>query len=347
MIKLDDLTRLVNGKLKGDPEFLVNSVDAIHKAGPDAISFCVKDSIAGKSIQAGALIVAEGSTIEYPNLVYVSEPYQAFAFLLDYFFPHRRFNEAVSPRAHVEETAVIGENVSVGPFSYVGPNTQIGANSEIHSGVKIYRDVKIGKNCLIYSNVVIREDVTIGDGVVIQPGAVIGSDGFGFTRLSDGTPVKIPQKGKVVIGNNCEIGANTCIDRSTIEETVLSDYVKMDNLVQIGHNVRIGKGTAISALSGISGSSEIGANVIIAGQAGVVDHVKIADEVILAAGAGVSGNIKTKGIVAGRPHQDFDSWKKSQVIIRNLDKYVERIKQLEKTLKELQNHKNDKYTEEK
>ncbi|UCH95891.1 MAG: UDP-3-O-(3-hydroxymyristoyl)glucosamine N-acyltransferase, partial [Candidatus Aminicenantes bacterium] len=200
----------------------------------------------------------------------------------------------------------------------------------------IYPHVKIGKNCLIYSQVVIREEVEIGDHVIIQPGAVIGADGFGFTRLSDGTPVKIPQKGKVVIGSYCEIGANTCIDRATIEKTVLGDYVKLDNLIQVGHNVRIGKGTAISALTGISGSVEIGENVIMGGQVGIADHAKIADGVMVVAKTGIHGHVKKKGIIAGIPHQDFMTWKKDQAIFKNLEKYVDRIKQLEKKIKEME-----------
>jgi len=172
--------------------------------------------------------------------------------------------------------------------------------------------------------------------VTIQPGAVIGADGFGFTRLSNGQPVKIPQKGKVIIGNNCEIGANTCIDRSTIEETILNDYVKIDNLVQIGHNTKIGKSTAISALSGISGSVEIGENVIMGGQVGIADHIKITDGVMIAARCGVSKNIKNKSIIAGSPHQEIAKWRKSFVIYRNIEKYIEKIKILENKIKKLE-----------
>ena len=218
----------------------------------------------------------------------------------------------------------------------MGENSEIGENTEIHSGVIIYNDVKIGNDCIIYSNVVIREDVDIGDNVIIQPGVVIGGDGFGFTRLQDGTPVKVPQKGKVIIGSHCEIGANTCIDRSTIEETVLGDYVKLDNMVQVGHNVKIGKFTAISAHAGISGSVQVGENVIMGGQVGIADHVKIVDGVMIAAKSGISGNIKRKGIVAGIPHQDIRKWRKNHAIFRNLDNYVERIKALEKKIKEME-----------
>jgi UDP-3-O-[3-hydroxymyristoyl] glucosamine N-acyltransferase len=341
MINLQSIAKQINGQLKGDPLFEVKTVNSIDNATEQEITFSVKDTIDTTSLKAGALVVKRNSSLQYPNLIYVDEPYAAFATLLNLFFPHQRFNEGIDSNTFIAPDAVLGPNVSIGAFSYVGEKCEIGANGEIHSGVKIYRDVKIGKNCLIYSNVVIREEVEIGDNVVIQPGVVIGADGFGFTRLSDGRPVKIPQKGKVVIGHNCEIGANTCIDRSTIEETLLGDYVKLDNLVQIGHNCRIGKGTAMSALCGVSGSVQIGENVIMGGQVGIADHVKITDGVMIAAKAGVSGNIKKKGIIAGIPHQDFNKWKKNYAIFRNLDTYIERLKELEKKIKKINLNENN------
>ncbi len=337
MTNLNELSRLLEGELKGEPGYEISSVNSLEKAGEQEIAFCAKDSADVENLKAGALVVGRKSTIEYPNLIYVDEPYIAFSQLLNHFFPHRPFNEGIDPNAHVDAGAVIGENVGIGSCSYVGAGCVIGENTEIHSGVKIYRNVTIGKNCLIYSNVVIREDVEIGEGVVIQPGAVIGADGFGFTRLSDGTPIKVPQKGKVIIGNFCEIGANTCIDRSTIEETVLADYVKTDNLVQVGHNVRIGRGTALSAHTGISGSVEVGENVIMGGQVGIADHVKIGDNVMIAAKTGVTGNIKAGTIAAGIPHQDIRKWRKNYALFRNLDKYVERIKALEKKINRFEN----------
>ncbi len=336
MIKLKEINKIINGKLKGDPEYLIYSVNSIKRANQKEISFSTKENIKLEEVNAGALIVKEDSQITYSNLIFVKEPYLAFAKLLEYFFPHKKFNKAISKNAYISKTAHIGKGVTIGIFSYIGDNTTIGDNTEIHSGVKIYNNVKIGKNCIIYSNVVVREDVDIGNNVTIQPGAIIGADGFGFTRLSNGQPVKIPQKGKVIIGNNCEIGANTCVDRSTIEETILKDYVKLDNLVQIGHNTKIGRSTAISALSGISGSVDIGENVIMGGQVGIADHIKIADGVMIAAKSGVSGSIKNKSIIAGIPHQEITKWRKSHVIFRNIEKYIEKIKDLEKKIKELE-----------
>lgn len=336
MINLKKISQIVEGELKGDPDYQVSSVNSLYKAGKNEIAFSIKNDINVKSLQAGALMVAKGSPIEYPNLIYVEEPYVAFAVLLDYFFPRRRFNHGVDERAYVAPGAHIGKDVSVGAFSYVGEDSEIGENTEIHANVSIYHKVKIGKNCIIYANVVIREDVEIGDNVVIQPGVVIGGDGFGFPRLRDGTLARVPQKGKVIIGSFCEIGSNTCIDRSTIEETVVGDFVKLDNLVQVGHNVRIGKSTVISGHTGISGSAEIGEHVTMGGMVGVADHVKIADGVMVAAKTGISGHIKEKCIVAGIPHQDIRKWRKSHAIFRNMEDYVDRIKSLEKKIKDLE-----------
>ncbi|MCK4764431.1 MAG: UDP-3-O-(3-hydroxymyristoyl)glucosamine N-acyltransferase [Candidatus Aminicenantes bacterium] len=337
MIKLQQLCGIIKGRLKGDPGYEILSVNSLEKAGKEEITFAAKDTVKLEQVKAGALIVAEGSKIDYANLIYVPEPYAAFAALLEFFFPRSPFNEGIAGQAYVSPTARTGSGVSIGMFSYIGDNVEIGEDSEIHSGVQVYHNVKIGKNCLIYANVVIREDVEIGDHVIIQPGAVIGGDGFGFTRLSDGTPIKIPQKGKVIIGSHCEIGSNTCIDRSTVEETVLEDYVKLDNLVQIGHNVSIGRGTALSGQVGISGSVKIGKNVIMGGQVGVGDHIKIADGVMLAGKTGVVGNIKEENSIhGGYPHQDIRQWRKSSVIFRNLEKYIDRIRVLEKKIKKLE-----------
>ncbi|MCP4217349.1 MAG: UDP-3-O-(3-hydroxymyristoyl)glucosamine N-acyltransferase [bacterium] len=342
---LKEIAALVEGQLQGDPDFTVSAVNSLHKAAKDEITFSVKDGIDTAELNAGALVVNRKSKLDYPNLIRVDEPYIAFAKLLEYFFPHKRFNREIAANAYIAGDACIGEGVSIGPSSYVGENSIIGDNCEIHANVSIYRDVKIGRNCLIYSNVVIREEVEIGDNVILQPGVVIGADGFGFTRLQDGTPVKVPQKGKVIIGSNCEIGANTCIDRSTVEETELADYVKLDNLVQVGHNVRIGKYTAISSQTGISGSVTIGENVVMGGQVGLADHLSIADGVMMAAKTGVSGNVTKRSIIAGIPHQEMRKWRKNYAIFRNMEDYVERIKALEQKIKVI-DKTNDIETEE-
>jgi len=329
---------MLGGELQGDGALEIRDVQALHKAGPGEIAFVAKDREKAdlSGVRAGALIVAMGSTLRYAQRILVPDPHLAFARLLEYFHPRKPFWSGIAANSCISEKAVLAENVSVGPFAFIGENTRIGAGTEIHAGVIVYGDVTIGCDCLIYANAVIRENVEIGDRVIIHPGAVIGADGFGFGRTADGTAVKIPQKGKVIIGNGCEIGANTCIDRSTIEETVLEENVKLDNLVQIGHNVHIGRDTAISAQTGISGSTRIGAQVIMGGQVGVADHIQIADGVMIAAKSGVTGSVKSKMIIAGIPHQEIGDWRKNMVLARNLADWKEKLRLIEKKIKELE-----------
>jgi UDP-3-O-[3-hydroxymyristoyl] glucosamine N-acyltransferase len=338
MPELKEIAALLGGEWRGDGSMEIGGVQALHRAGPGDIAFVARgrEGIDLSAVRAGALIVASDSTLPYANRILVADPHLAFARLLEYFHPRRPFWTGVADNAFVSETARLANDVSVGPFVCIGDNSRIGAGSEIHAGVVIYHDVAIGRGCLIYANVVIRENVEIGDNVIIHPGAVIGADGFGFGRAADGTTVKVPQVGKVIIGSGCEIGANTCIDRSTIEETVLAENVKLDNLVQIGHNVRIGKNTAISAQTGISGSTDIGAQVIMGGQVGVADHIRIADGVMIAAKSGVTGSIKGKMIVAGIPDQEIGAWRKSMVLLRNLGVWKEKMREMENKIKALE-----------
>ncbi len=336
MKKLNQIANLLQGDLYGNPEIEIKSVNSLEEATEGEITFAAKDSVKTENLKASALIVKRGSTLSYPAMIAVDEPYLAFASLLELFFPSERFSEGISEKAHIEEGAVIGRNVSIGPFSYIGKDVHIDDDTEIDAGVKIYRGCKVGKACKIYSNVVLTDFTEIGNKVIIHPGAVLGADGFGFTRLADGTPVKIPQKGRVVIGNHCEIGANVCIDRSTLGKTELKEYVKLDNLVQIGHNTKVGKGTAISAQSGLSGSVEVGENVIMGGQTGVGDHIKICDGVMTAGKTGITGNITERGIFAGYPYQSIRQWRKGSAIFRNLEEYVERIRKLENKIIELE-----------
>ena len=336
MISLKEISKIIQGEILGNPEFKISGINSLYKADGREITFTTSDAIEVDRVRAGALIVGIDSKLEYSNLLRVARPYLAFASLMNHFHPHHRFNDGVDPLAFVSPEAVLGKEVSVGPFSYIGSHAAVGDGSEIHAGVTVYPGVRIGRSCLIYSQVVIREEVEIGDRVCIQPGAVIGADGFGFAREADGTPVKIPQKGRVVIGDDCEIGANTCIDRSTIEKTELKKSVKLDNLVQVGHNVTIGSGSALSAQTGISGSVEIGDNVVAGGQVGIGDHITVADGVIMAGRTGVTGNIKEKGIVAGFPHQEIGQWRKTQVLLRNLESFIDRLKALEKKVNQLE-----------
>jgi UDP-3-O-[3-hydroxymyristoyl] glucosamine N-acyltransferase len=340
MPKLKEIAALLGGELIGNGELEIAGVQSLPRAGPGEIAYVARgNEAAAAGARAGALVTARASAVAHANRILVEEPQLAFALLLRHFHPRRPFWQGVSPAASVAASAVLGAGVSVAPFAFIGEECRVGERSEIHSGAAVYRDVVIGRDCLIYANVVIREGTRIGDRVIIHPGAVIGADGFGFGRGADGAAVKVPQVGRVIIGDGCEIGANTCIDRSTIEETVLEANVKLDNLVQIGHNVRIGRDTAISAQTGISGSTRIGAQVIMGGQVGIVDHIEIADGVMVAAHTGVSNSIKTKMVVAGLPHMELSEWRRNTVLARNLAAMRDRIRGLEKKIKEMEEAK--------
>ncbi len=338
MSTLKDIAELLGGELQGDGALEIRGVQALHRAGPGEIAYLARgrEDADFSALRAGALIAARGSGVSYTNLVLVEDPQLSFARLLEHFHPRAPFWQGVAASAHVSPSATLGDGVSLGPFAFIGDDVRVGARSEIHAGVAVYRGVTIGCDCLVYANVVIRENVEIGNGVIIHPGAVIGADGFGFGRAANGTAVKVPQVGKVIIGDNCEIGANTCIDRSTIEETVLEANVKLDNLVQIGHNVRIGHDTAISAQTGISGSTRIGAGVVMGGQVGVADHVEIADGVMVAAKTGITGSVRSKSIIAGIPHQEIGEWRRNMVLVRNLAAMREQLRRFEKRIRQLE-----------
>jgi len=330
MTKLKQVNDLINGNLIGNPDYEIKDINSLYKANKGEITFTKDDNIDINKINAGCLIVKKESALKYKNIIYVENPYEAFSVLLNFFRPEPEFRQGKI--ISIDSTAKICKEVIIGDFSFIGKNSIIGDNTKIHSNVSIYSNVKIGKNCKIYSNVVIREDVVIGDNVIIHSGAIIGSDGFGYYRDNQNTAHKIPQRGRVIIEKNCEIGANVCIDRSTVEDTIIEENVKLDNLIQVGHNVIIGKNTTISALTGISGSTKIGKDVIMAGQVGIADHIEIADGSIIAGKTGITGTIKKRGIYAGYPYQDIRSWRKSIVLFKNLENIVERIKILEKKI---------------
>lgn len=330
MAKLGEIAKLINGELVGDNDYEIDNINSLYKANKREITFSKSDDIKLDKLNAGALIVKENSKIQYKNLIIVKNPYEAFSILLNFFRPEPKFK--TGHQISIDKSAKIGNKVIIGDFTFIANDVSIGDGSEIHSNVSIYSNVKIGKNCKIYSNVVIREDVEIGDNVIIHSGAVIGSDGFGYYRDNENTPHKIPQRGRVIIMDNCEIGANVCIDRSTVEDTLIESNVKLDNLIQVGHNVIIGRNTTISALTGISGSTKIGNNVIMAGQVGIADHIEIADGSIIAGKTGITGTIKKRGIYAGYPYQDIRSWRKSVVLFKNLESIVERIKNIEEII---------------
>jgi UDP-3-O-[3-hydroxymyristoyl] glucosamine N-acyltransferase len=339
---LHEIATLLNAELSGNPDVSITGVQDFEHAGPSDITFWARTTPAKTPSRAGAVIVKRGAPALFAQQLAVEVPHLAFARCLELFHPHRPHWCGISPQAWIDPTAHLEEGVRVGPFATIGPDCHIGAGSEIHAGVHIYRNTHIGTHCLIYSGAVIREDSRIGNHVIIHCGAVIGADGFGYVRLPQQLPHKIPQVGYVAIGDHCEIGANTCIDRSTVGVTLLEAGVKLDNQVQIGHNVKIGPGTSLSAQCGISGSTTIGADVIMGGQVGVADHISVGDRVMAAGQTGITGSVEAGKTISGTPHQSILEWRRNMVALRHLDDLVGRVKALEAALATHQANESEK-----
>jgi len=339
-MKLGEVAVYLGAELQGDENAECQGINEPERAGPYDLALVGNElRIDVQTLHALALIVDKGSKIEYPNRLLTDQPRLAFCMALELFHPHRSLFPGISPLASISPDAMLAEGVMVGAFTVIAGKAEIGTKTEIHPHVVIYPGVKIGKGCIIYAGVVLREGVELGDYVIVQPGAIVGADGFGYLVSGDQGLRKIPQVGTVCLEDHVEIGANSCVDRGTLSETRVHEQAKLDNLVQVAHNVNVGPRSRLSAQTGISGSVNIGADVVMGGQVGVADHISIAAGTMIAAQAGISGTIKEKGIFAGSPHQDIASWRKSYVLLRNLDDYVVRIKELEKRVKELMNER--------
>ncbi len=244
-------------------------------------------------------------------------------------YPPKVRKARVDPKSSVADSAVIGEEVSIGALACVGENATIGDRTQIFPGAVVGDGVKIGADCIIYSNVSIYDDCVLGDRVIIHSGTVIGADGFGYYQKM-GQNVKIPHVGAVVLGDDVEIGANSCVDKGKFGNTVIGDGTKIDNQVQVAHNVVIGKNCILVGQCAIAGSSELGDNVMLGARAGVVDHVKVCSRTMIAGGCGVMSDIDKPGIYGGLPHTTRKGWMREVALIRDLPNIVKRITELER-----------------
>ncbi|MEP7238824.1 MAG: UDP-3-O-(3-hydroxymyristoyl)glucosamine N-acyltransferase, partial [Ferruginibacter sp.] len=271
------------------------------------------------------------------TLIKVPDAYSAFATLLEkYQQIQRQQLTGIQQPAYISTTAKIGDDVFIGAFAYIGDHVIVGDGTKIYPNAYLGNNVTVGKNTIIHPGVKIYHDCIIGNNVSIHAGTVIGSDGFGFAPQADGTLKKVPQIGNVVIEDNVEIGANATIDRATIGSTLIKSGAKLDNLLQIAHNVEVGNNSVIAAQSGISGSTKVGNNVMIGGQVGIVGHIKIADGSKINAQSGVSKSIKNpNSAVTGSPAFDYTAALRSQAASRNLPGLEKRVLELEKLLKEI------------
>ena len=333
-MKLSEIARLVGGELLGASEVEITGVAPIGQAGPGDLTFVANPRYRPllKTTKASAAIV--DNQTEFPGLALVrhANPYYGFLLVIRHFHPDEHpLAAGTHPQAFVAPDAVLGKDVGLGPFAVIESRAKIGNRTLIAAGSFIGLGAEVGDDCLIYPNVTIRERVYLGNRVVIHSGTVVGSDGFGYAK-EKGTYHKIPQVGTVVIEDDVELGANVTIDRATMGETRIGRGTKIDNLVQIAHNVKIGENTIVVSQVGISGSTEVGKNVTLAGQVGLTGHIHIGDGAVVAAQSGVHRDLKPGQIVLGSPARDLQKSKKIEAIISNLPEYIEKLKRLEKAI---------------
>ncbi len=333
----------IGGIVEGDANATVNTFAKIEEGTKGAISFLSNPKYTHYiyETQSSIVLINKDLVLEHPvnaTLIRVDNAYECVAKLLQLYDAARPKKQGVDSLAFISPSAKIGENVYIGAFAYIGDNAVVGDGSSIYPHSTIGDNVKLGKGCKIYPNVSIYEGCRLGNNVTIHSGSVIGADGFGFAPNTEGYD-KIPQIGIVTIEDNVEIGANTCIDRSTMGTTTIRKGVKLDNLVQIGHNVEVGENTVMSAQTGIAGSTKIGSWCMFGGQVGIAGHITIGDKTFLGAQSGVPGSIKGNETLIGTPPMEPKAYFKSQAIFRRLPEMYKQISELQKQIKELQETK--------
>jgi len=340
---LAELAQEVGGKVLGDGAIVIRKVAPIEDAGPGDIAFLANARyqayLAG--CKASAVIVRTGAikTDLSPQsgraYLETSDPYSAFAKVLQIFSPTAEYNKTTSPLAYIDPTAILAGDLTIFPGVFIGSRAQVGAGTVLYPGVYLGEGVRVGCNCVLHPNVVVRDECRIGDRVILHAGTVIGSDGFGYASEGD-RKIKIPQAGIVEIHDDVEIGANTTVDRATLGKTVIGRGTKIDNLVQIAHNVAVGENSIIAAQVGIAGSTRVGNNVTLAGQAGLVNHIHIGDGAVIGPQSGVPHSVAPGAVLSGgiaaAPHRD---WLKVMALLPQLPKLWNLVRGLEKKVSDL------------
>lgn len=338
-----EISNLINGRIEGDSNVKISKVSKIEDASEGSLCFVSNPKYTHYIYETKASVVLVPETftpeksIENTTLIYVKDTYLAFAMLL------KAYNDELNPpKQGISSKAVIHETAKIGKDVYIGENTVISSKVVIGDNVQIYPNSYVGDNSIIDDNSVIYPNVTlyfntkIGKNCTIHAGVVIGADGFGFAPQSQSEYTKISQIGDVIIEDNVEIGANTTIDRATMGSTIIRKGVKLDNLIQVAHNVEIGENTVIAAQTGIAGSTKLGKNMMIGGQVGFAGHMEVADDVKIGAQSGLGTNVKNKGsIMIGSPAMDASKYRRAIAIFNNIEKLYNRVNELEKQLKEI------------
>lgn len=338
----EQIAGMLNGTIEGDASVEVNALAKIEEGFPGALSFLSNPKYEEYvyTTQSSVCIVNDTFRPSRPlpatlTLIRVPDAYACFAKLLELYDSMTKEPARIEQPSYIDASAKVGEGLYLGAFSYIGRESRVGNNVSIFPNVNIGSNVEIGDNTIIYPGVTIYRDCKIGSNCVIHSGAVIGADGFGFAPNEKGEFQKIPQIGNVILEDFVDIGANTTVDRATMGSTVIRKGAKIDNLVQIGHNVEVGRNSAMAAQVGIAGSSKVGNNVLIGGQVGLAGHLKIGDRVKIAAQSGIGGDVKDDATVMGSPAFESAEYKKSYMGFRRLPMIMDRLKELETKIKEL------------
>jgi UDP-3-O-[3-hydroxymyristoyl] glucosamine N-acyltransferase len=320
-MKLSAIASALNARLEnGSADTEITGLNGIEQAGPSELTFVAnsKYAAAARLTKAAAVIVAENFPAIPAATLRVEDPYLSFARALELFHQPLRYAPSVHPTAIIHPSAKIGRHAHIGPYVVIDEDVEIGEYAVLLAHVVIYRGVTIGNNFFAHSNGVVRENCRIGNNVLLQNGVVIGSDGFGFAKTSEGRWHKIPQPAPVVIEDDVEIQANSCIDRASVGETRIGRGVKVDNLVQVGHGSQVGEDALLCSQVGLAGSTEIGKRVILTGQVGVVGHCKVGDSAIVTPQSGVANDIAAGALVSGAPAVDHKLWLKYSAILPRL-----------------------------
>ncbi len=334
------LAEVLHATIEGNPDVTVNTLSKIEEGKPGSLSFLANPKYTHfiYDTRASIVIVSRDFMPERPvgaTLLRVENPYACFAQLLEMYNQITQNKKGISSLAFISPTAKVAEDVYVGEFAVIADGAEIGKGSKIYPQVYVGDRVTIGEGSILYPGVKVYSDNVIGKFCTLHSGAVIGADGFGFAPNQENVYAKIPQTGNVILEDHVDIGANTCIDRATLGSTIIRKGVKLDNLIQVAHNVEIGENTVIAAQTAIAGSSKVGKNCMFGGQAGITGHVSVADEVKIAAQSGIETSIKEVGaVIMGSPAFNIRKFHRSYVHFKNLSDIVSRLDALEKKLKE-------------
>jgi UDP-3-O-[3-hydroxymyristoyl] glucosamine N-acyltransferase len=335
----NQIAGILEGEVEGNETIEVSKLAKIEEGTKGSLTFLanLKYKPYIYTTDASITIVDKDLVIDSPiktTLIRVEDAYKAFSRLLEYYNQVKMNKSGIEQPVFIADTATYGENIYLGAFSYLGENVRIGVNAKIYPNVYIGDNVTMGDNVIVFAGAKIYSETVIGDDCVIHSGAIIGADGFGFSPNDKGEFQKVPQTGNVIIEDHVDVGAGTTIDRATLGSTIIRSGVKLDNQIQIAHNVEIGKNTAIAAQTGIAGSTKIGENCLIGGQVGIVGHLTIGNNVRIQAQSGIGRNVKDNEVLQGSPALNYGDYNKSYVHFKNLPKIIKRLNNIEKLNKD-------------